>query len=338
MSRAAPNEVHRPGASPAGIWTALAIVYVVWSTTFVAIAVVNETLPPMLSTGVRFLVAGGLLLPIALWFGDREGDRLHARQWRGAAVVAALMMFGGNGGIVWAERTIPSGMAGLAIATVPLWIAAIDRVVLGRRQPAIVVVGLVVGFAGAVLLVGGNALEGEIDMGGLVLALAAAASWAAGSVYQRHAMLPARPFVAAGMEMLVAAAIFFAVGTLAGEIGDVDPDRFSRASLIALAYLVVLGSWVGFTSYLWLLRVARTSLVATYAYVTPVGAVLLGWLLLDESLTLSTLVAGGVIILAVALIVSAGGARREEPGEVEAVRQDVVVSVVRDEVRRRARR
>ncbi|MCI0632669.1 MAG: EamA family transporter [Actinobacteria bacterium] len=324
MSRAAPNEVRRPGASSAGIWTALGIVYVVWSTTFVAIAVVNETLPPLLATGVRFLIAGGLLLPIALRFGDREGDRPHARQWRGAAIVAALMMFGGNGGIVWAERTIPSGMAGLAIATVPLWIAAIDRVVLGRRQPVLVVVGLVVGFAGAVLLIGGNALEGEIDMGGLVLALAAAASWAAGSVYQRHAILPERPFVAAGMEMLVAAAIFFAVGTLAGELGDVDPDLFSRASLIALAYLVVIGSWVGFTSYLWLLRVARTSLVATYAYVTPVGAVLLGWLLLDESLTVSTLVAGGLIIVAVALIVSAGGARREEPGEVESERVEAI--------------
>ncbi len=323
MSRAAPNEVRRPGASPAGIWTALGIVYVVWSTTFVAIAVVNETLPPLLATGVRFLVAGGLLLPIALRFGDREGDRPVAKQWRAAAIVAALLMFGGNGGIVWAERTIPSGMAGLAIATVPLWIAAIDRVFLGRRQPVLVVVGLVVGFVGAALLVGGNALEGEIDMGGLVLALAAAASWATGSVYQRHAALPARPFVAAGMEMVVAAGIFFVVGTLAGEIGDVDPNRFSRASLIALAYLVVIGSWIGFTSYLWLLRVARTSLVATYAYVTPVGAVLLGWLLLDESLTLSTLVAGGLIIVAVALIVSAGGARRE-PDEADAERVEAI--------------
>ena len=311
----------RPGASPAGIWTALGIVYVVWSTTFVAIAVVNETLPPLLATCVRFVVAGGLLLPIALRFGDRVGDRPRSEHWRGAAIVAALMMFGGNGGIVWAERTIPSGMAGLAIATVPLWIAAIDRVFLGRRQPPLVVVGLVVGFVGAALLVGGNALEGEIDMGGLVLALAAAASWGAGSVYQRHAVLPRRPFVAAGMEMLVAAGIFLVVGMLAGEIGDIDPDVFSRASIVALAYLVVIGSWVGFTSYLWLLRVARTSLVATYAYVTPVGAVIVGALLLDESLTTSTLIAGGLIVVAVALIVSAGGVRRKDD-EIERERQE----------------
>jgi drug/metabolite transporter (DMT)-like permease len=312
MDRTPVSGSEQPGASTGAIWTALGLVYVIWSTTFVAIAVVNETLPPLLATGARFIIAGGLLLPIALRFGDRVGDRIRAEQWRGAAVVAALLMFGGNGGIVWAERTIPSGMAGLAIATVPLWIAAIDRVFLGRKQPTLAVVGLLVGFVGAALLVGGNALEGEIDMWGLVLALGAAASWAAGSVYQRHAALPRRPMVAAGMEMLIAAGIFVAVGTLAGEIGDVHLERFSRASLIAVAYLVVIGSWVAFTSYLWLLRVARTSLVATYAYVTPVGAVFLGWLLLDESLTLSSLIAGGLIILAVALIVSAGGVRRDD--------------------------
>ena len=301
-------------ASPAAIWTALGVVYVVWSTTFVAIRVVNETLPPMLATGVRFLVAGGVLLPIALRFGDRSGDRPHAAQWRGAAVVAVLLMVGGNGGIVWAERTIPSGMAGLAIATVPLWMAAIDRIVLGRRQPTPVFVGLVIGFAGAALLVGGNALDGEIDMGGLLVAFAAAASWAAGSIYQRHAVLPRRPFVAAGMEMLLGAAMFFLIGTLAGEPGKVDLELFSRASVFALAYLIAIGSWVGFTSYLWLLRVARTSLVATYAYVTPVGAVLLGWLLLDESLSIRTVVAGAIIVIAVAIIISTGGtARRDEP-------------------------
>jgi drug/metabolite transporter (DMT)-like permease len=266
----------------------------------------------MLATGLRFLVAGGVLLPIALRFGDRVGDRPRAVHWRSAAVVSALLMVGGNGGIVWAERTIPSGMAGLAIATVPLWMAAIDRVVLGLRQPRLVVMGLVIGFVGTILLVGGNALEGEVHMGGLAIALAAAASWATGSIYQRHAPLPRRPFVASGMEMLLAAGIFFVIGSVAGELGSADGDAVSRASVLALAYLVVVGSWIGFTSYLWLLRVARTSLVATYAYVTPVGAVLCGWLLLDESLTTSTLVAGALIVLAVVLIVSAGGIARTD--------------------------
>lgn len=302
----------RRGGSTAAIWTALSLVYLAWSTTFVGIRVANETIPPMLAGGLRFLVAGGLLLPIALSFGDRAGDRPKAAQWKGAAVVALFMMFGGNGGIVWAERTIPSGMAGLAIATVPLWMVAIDRVVLGHRQPRMVVIGLAVGFVGAALLVGGNALEGEIDMGGLILALGAAASWAVGSIYQRHAALPERPLVAAGMEMVVAALLFFLIGGLIGEFGDFHPSTVSRASWIAVGYLVVVGSWIGFTCYLWLLRNARTSLVATYAYVTPIGAVIVGSLILDESFTASTLVAGALIVVAVALIVSGGGSARAD--------------------------
>ena len=296
------------------IWLALGAVYVIWSTTFIAIKLVNETMPPLLATGVRFLVAGAVLLPIALAVGDRRGDRPGAAEWKGAAVVALLLMFGGNGGIVWAERTIPSGVAGLAIATVPLWIAAIDRLVLHRRQPPLVVAGLLLGFVGAALLVGGSVFAADtddaIDLGGLLVALAAAGSWGAGSIYQRHATLPRRPFVAAGMQMLIAAGIFWVAGALAGEVGDLDPSRFSRASLLGLAYLVVIGSWIGFTAYLWLLRVARTSLVATYAYVTPVGAVLLGWILLDERLTVTAIAAGALIVVAVGLIVSGGGAAR----------------------------
>ena len=315
MRMSAPVELPnvRRGASATAIWTALCLVYVAWSTTFVGISVANETIPPMLAGGLRFLVAGGLLLPIALSFGDRSGDRPKATHWRGAALVALFMMFGGNGGIVWAERTIPSGMAGLAIATVPLWMVAIDRVVLGHRQPRTVVIGLAVGFVGAALLVGGNALEGEIDMGGLILALGAAASWAIGSIYQRHAALPERPLVAAGMEMVVASLFFFLVGGLAGEFGDFHPWTVSRASWLAVAYLVVVGSWIGFTSYLWLLRNARTSLVATYAYVTPIGAVIVGSLILDESFTPATLIAGALIVVAVALIVSGGGSARADP-------------------------
>jgi drug/metabolite transporter (DMT)-like permease len=159
--------------------------------------------------------------------------------------------------------------------------------------------------------VGGNALEGEIDMGGLILALGAAACWAIGSIYQRHAALPERPLVAAGMEMMVAALFFFLVGGLAGEFGDFHLSTISRASWIAVAYLVVVGSWIGFTCYLWLLRNARTSLVATYAYVTPIGAVIVGSLILDESFTPATLVAGALIVVAVALIVSGGSARAD---------------------------
>lgn len=302
----------RPQVSSSSIWLALSAVYVIWSTTFVGIKVANETIPPMLAGGVRFLIAGGLLLPLALSRGDRTGDRPTGRQWKGAAVVGVLLMFGGNGGIVWAERTIDSHVAGLAIATVPLWIAAIDRLVLHRRQPPVVLAGLAIGFVGAAVLIGGGALGGDIDPAGLAVALAAAASWAAGSIYQRHAVLPRRPFVAAGMEMVVAAGCFGVAAAVAGEFGDLAIAEVSRASWLALAYLVVFGSWIGFTAYLWLLRVARTSLVATYAYVTPVGAVLVGWLLLGEQLDAVTIVAGALIVASVALIVSAGGAARSD--------------------------
>ena len=317
-------------ASTGAIWVALGAVYVIWSTTFIAIKLVNETMPPLLATGARFLVAGAVLLPIALAAGDRANDRPGPAEWKGAAVVALLLMFGGNGGIVWAERTIPSGVAGLAIATVPLWIAAIDRLFLHRRQPPLVVAGLLVGFVGAALLVGGSAFDGVIDLGGLVVALAAAASWAAGSIYQRHATLPRRPFVAAGMEMLVAAGIFWVVGVLTGELGNLDRSEFSRASLLGLAYLVVVGSWIGFTAYLWLLRVARTSLVATYAYVTPVGAVLLGWLVLDERLTATAIAAGALIVVSVVLIVVGGGSTRDQepPGDAKERHHDAEPEIV----------
>jgi drug/metabolite transporter (DMT)-like permease len=228
-------------------------------------------------------------------------------------------MFGGNGGIVWAERTIPTGVAGVVIATVPLWMVAIDRFLLGHRQPPIVDAGIVLGFLGAAVLVGGAIFGGDLDVGGVLVAVAAAASWAFGSIYQRHARLPRRPFVAAGMEMLIASGVFFLAGAASGELDSFSLDGVSRPSALAVAYLVVFGSWVGFTSYLWLLRVARTSLVATYAYVTPVGAVIFGRILLDEHPSSRTLLAAALIVLAVVLIVTGGGASRSggEQGRAE---------------------
>ena len=293
------------------VWTALGAVYVIWSTTFLGIKVTNETMPPMLAAAVRFIVAGALLYAVAIRFGYRVGDRPLHRHWREAAIVGGLLMVGGNGGIVLAERTIPSGWAGLAIGSVPLWIAAIDRFVLHRRQPRGVVVGLVVGFAGVALLVAGSA-GGGTSTSGMLLAIAAAMSWATGSVYQRHASLPARPFVAAGMEMLLAGGMFVVAGAVRGELGSIDPASFSRASILALAYLIVAGSWIGFTAYLWLLRNARTSLVSTYAYVTPVGAVIVGALAIGEPITPRMVIAGALILAAVAGIVSSN---RSETGQ-----------------------
>ena len=287
----------------------MGVVYVIWSTTYLAMRVVNETLPTLLATAIRFLVAGGVLYAIAIRRGDRDGDRPSRAQWRGAATVGVLLMVGGNAGVAWAERTIPSGLAALAIATVPLWMAVIDRLVYRRRQPPLVLAGLALGFVGAAILVGGS-IAGHVDATGMVVVVVAAVTWACGSLYQRRAPLPRRPFVAAGMQMLVAGVVLAVAAVVTGEPGRVDVSSFSRASVLALAYLVVFGSWLGFTSYLWLLRNTRTSLVSTYAYVTPVGAVLLGAIILHESITARTVLAGVLIVVAVAIIITAGGAAR----------------------------
>jgi drug/metabolite transporter (DMT)-like permease len=300
------------------IWAALSAVYVIWGTTYLAIRVVNETLPPLLAASVRFLIAGALMYAWTVRRGDREGDRPGGVQWKAAAIVGTLLVLGGNGGVVWAERTIPSGLAALLVALVPLWMALLDRVVFHRHLGTRTVVGLVAGFGGAALLVGGEA-AGNVDLVGMLFVVIASLCWSIGSLYSRKAPLPARPFVGVAMEMLVGGLALAVVGIAVGELGQIDTARFSRASLVGLLYLIVFGSWIGFSAYLWLLRVARTSLVSTYAYVNPVVAVLLGWLFLGEMVTARTLVAGGIIVVAVALIISAGGAAKDAEIEREAV-------------------
>ena len=307
----------RPGAATASrprvaaIWLALGAVYVIWGTTYLAIRVVNETLPPLLAAAVRFLVAGSLLYAWAVRRGDVEGDRPTPAHWRSAALVGLLLVFGGNGAVVWAERTIPSGLTALIIALVPLWMALLDRLFFGGHLRARTLVGLVLGFGGAALLLRLHA-AGGVDPLGMLVALGASLSWATGSLLSRGVALPRRPLVGVGMEMLAGGAALGLAGVLAGELGRIDVARFSLASLLGLAYLIVFGSWVGFTSYLWVLRVARTSLVSTYAYVNPVVAVFLGWLILDEPVGVRTILAGGIVVASVALIISAGGPHREE--------------------------
>jgi drug/metabolite transporter (DMT)-like permease len=308
-------------ARPALVWTALAAVYVIWGTTYLAIRVTNETLPPLIAAGFRFLVAGAVMYAIAIRRGDVASDRPGRAQWRAAAVVGCCLVVGGNGFVVLAERTIPSGIASLIIALEPLLIALIDGVLLRRGIRWITVFGLALGFAGAVLLIGGAAFDGGAPLSGLLVCAAATLSWTGGSLYSRTAPLPRRPLVGAGMEMLIGGAVLVVAGAIRGEIPLIRVEDFSTASLLAFGYLIAFGSWVGFTSYVWLLRNARTSLVSTYAYVNPVVAVFLGWLILDETVTVRTVVAGAIIVVAVAIIISTGGtARREEPVPVEAER------------------
>ena len=300
---------HDRPARTALVWAAWGVVCVVWGTTYFSIRIVNETLPPLLAAGVRFLIAGTLMYGVAIGRGDATGDRPGRRQWRAAAVVGGALLLGGNGLVVWSERTTPSGIVALIIALVPLWMASIDLIVLGHRPRPQVAAGLLLGFAGAAVLVSTSA-SGQVPLLGMLFAVGASLSWASGSLYARGANLPRRPFVGIGMEMLCGGAGLIVVGLLAGDIGRIDIERSSTASLVALGYLIVFGSLIAFASYVWLLRNARTSFVSTYAYVNPVVAVTLGWAFLDEPITLRTLVAGAVVLVAVAVIV---GSREERP-------------------------
>jgi drug/metabolite transporter (DMT)-like permease len=305
---------HDVGASPTLIWTALSAVYIIWGTTYLAIRVSNQTLPPLIAAGIRFFIAGAVLYAVTVRRGDVEGDRPTRTNWIAAGLVGAGLVAGGNGLVVLAEVTLPSGIISLIIALVPLWMALVDRVLLQRRVGWVTTFGLILGFGGAALLIGVAGLDAGVPLSGMLIGVLASLSWTSGSLYSRNAPLPKRPLVGAGMEMMVGGVILVIAGVLRGEISLIRFADFSAASLLALTYLITIGSWVGYTSYVWLLRNARTSLVSTYAYVNPIVAVFLGWLILDETVTLRTIAAGAVIVIAVAIIISTNRpADRDEP-------------------------
>lgn len=296
-------------SSRARIWAALAVVYVIWGSTYLGIDLAVRTMPPFLMASVRFLIAGGLLYAWAIRRGDRS-DRPTARHWLSAFLVGAPMLAIGNAAVGWAEQTLDTGTASLIIASVPLWMALLDRVFYAQRRARAAVVGLVVGFAGVGLLVapGGSAGTGG---GAAIVLVFGSLAWAVGSLYSRQAPLPRRPLVSAAMQMLAGGLVLAVVAGVSGEYGQVQPGSISLESWLGLAYLVVAGSLLAFTAYTWLLRVAPTSLVGTYAYVNPVVAVLLGTVILGEPFTWRTLVGGGIIVAAVALIVRAPKAASE---------------------------
>jgi drug/metabolite transporter (DMT)-like permease len=231
-------------------WGALATLYVVWGSTYLGIMLAIRTMPPFLMSSVRFLLAGAFLFALA------PRRRVGLRAWSAALLAGGALLTIGNGGITWAEKRVDSGTAALLVATMPLWLALFDRLVFGRRLSAAGWVGLVVGLGGVALLVspGGG---GTDLVGGLVCVLAAAA-WAAGSLYSRHAPLPSQPMTASGMEMLAGGALLAVAGLVGGEAGQVHLSRVSTESTLALAYLVVVGSIVAFSCFHWLLRNAPT--------------------------------------------------------------------------------
>jgi len=301
-----------PVAAPRALtlWVALVTVYLVWGSTYLAIRVVVETAPPLLAMGSRFLLAGVLL---GAFLAVRRGPaalRVRPRALGGAAVVGLLLLLGGNGGVAVAEQTVPSGLTALLVAATPLWLVCLRT--LARDRPArLSLLGTVVGFLGIAVLVRPGASLGEgVQSWGLLTVVGAAGCWALGSFLSSRLPMPEDAFVATTWEMLVGGAGLTLVGLLAGEADGFTLSQVSGAAWAWLVYLVLIGSIVAFSAYVWLLHHAPISLTATYAYVNPVVAVALGALVLAEPITAGVLVGGAIVVLGVALVVSAERPRR----------------------------
>ncbi|MGH8938629.1 MAG: EamA family transporter, partial [Actinomycetes bacterium] len=288
------------------LWLALVTVYVVWGSTYLAIRVIVETSPPLLSMGVRFVLAGLILgLVLALRHGPSV-LKVDGRALGSAALVGTLLLLCGNGGVAVAEQTVPSGQAALLVSAVPLWLVCMRRIA-GDVPRRMTVVGTALGFAGIAVLArpGGHDTGGEpVELWGVLLVLFATVCWAFGSFFTARLPMPGNAFVATTYEMLVAGALMLVVGSARGELdgfalGDVPGEAWAW-----LAYLVVFGSLVAFSSYVWLLHHAPISLVATYAYVNPVVAVALGALVLSEPVTLAIVGGGAIAVTGVMLVVS----------------------------------
>ena len=277
-------------------------IYTIWGSTYLAIRLAIETFPPFLMAAIRFLIAGGVLYA---WMRLKGAPPPTRANWKAATIVGGFLLLGGNGGVVKAEQVFPSGLTAVLITTVPIWMALVELLRKDRIVPTLhVVLGLVLGFGGVVLLVGPGNLVGSGGLNPLwagVLILASL-SWAIGSVYSRKASLPRTPLLGSGMEMLAGGALLLVASLVSLEWVDFQPSNVSVLSLVSFIYLIVFGSLIGFSSYVWLLTKTTTARVSTYAYVNPVVAVFLGYFLAGEQLTLRTLLASSVIIIAVVVI------------------------------------
>lgn len=300
---------------------AFAAIYIIWGSTYLGIRFVVETIPPFLAGGVRFLLAGSILFG---WSWFRDGERPTSIHWRNAAIVGALLLLAGNGGVSWAVQFIPSGVAALLVA-VP-WLVLIDwwrpR---GVRPTRGVLIGLVVGLIGVAVLIGPGAFQpaaatslgpdaGEDAGGGsgggfrlsaAIVLLFTSISWAIGSLFSRHAAMPRSSNMGTGMQMLCGGAMLAITGVVIGEPMEFNLGGISAKSLAAFVYLIVIGSLIGYSAYMWLLKVAPPARVATHAYVNPVVAVFLGWALAGEPLSVRTMIAAAIIVGAVAIVTTA---------------------------------
>jgi len=292
---------------------AFAAVWVIWGSTYLAIAIAIESIPPFFMTGLRFLMAGGVLY---LWARFRGSPRPSAIEWRWAALLGCLFFLVGNGTVAFVEQRVSSGLTALMIALVTAWTALLEWLRPGGRTPtAGAVLGIVLGFAGTALLVLPSGGVPAVPVLEGVLLIGSTLAWALASVMTRSARLPADTAMVAATEMLAGGAALLVLALVSGDLGRFDPGAVTRASVLALLYQVVLGSLLTFTCYSWLLRVSTPSKVSTAGYVNPMVAVFLGWIFHGETLTTRSLAASAVIIAGVAAIVTsrsrAGGETRD---------------------------
>jgi drug/metabolite transporter (DMT)-like permease len=292
LPRSSPPQVMR-------VWAALCAIYLIWGSTYLAIRLMVETVPPALGAGVRFLIAGGAMLA---FLATRGPIRVTRAQLLWCAVVGTLLAAGGNGLVTIAERDVPSGLAALLIASEPLWIVLL-RGLTRDRVAGRTLAGVALGFAGVGILLLPGGRPDDVPIGMALLIVVAAASWAFGSFLSPRVDLPRDPLTSTAWSLLIGGAVLVAGGLLAGEGGAVDVGAFSAKSLAALAYLIVVGSIVAFSCYAWLLANAPISQVSTYAYVNPVIAVMLGAVFLSESVAVATIAGMVLVVASVAVIV-----------------------------------
>lgn len=290
-------------------------VYLLWGSTYLAIRYAIDTLPPFVMAGTRFLSAGTILYLWARWKGASKPKGIH---WRSTLLIGAMLLLCGNGGVVWAEQVVPSGLTALLVAAVPLWMALLDWTWHGGGRPSgRLATGLFLGFLGVLVLVGPEQLAGgtPVNRIGALILMIASFSWAAGSLYSRQASLPSSSLLATAMEMLAGGILLLIAGGLTGQWSTIHWNAVSLRSALALGYLVVFGSLIGFSAYVWLLKVSTSARVSTYAYVNPVVAVFLGWAIGGEALNARTLLAASIIVAAVILITSHRVETEAEPKE-----------------------
>ncbi|QMU27608.1 EamA family transporter [Adhaeribacter radiodurans] len=293
------------------IYLAFAAIYLIWGSTFLGIRFTIETMPPLFMSGTRFLLAGLILYAFARL---QKIPTPSLKQAKTSAIIGFFLVLVGNGGVAWAEQAVPSSMAALLIATVPLWITLLGYLFFGKSKPGTkTILGLFLGLVGVLTLIGPDNLlgHGKMDVWSMLVIIISTVSWAFGSLYAARGKNVAAPVMSTAIQMITGGLLQLVFGIFLGEYNELNFAAFSSKSILAFAYLVVFGSLIGFSSYSWLIRVAPPSRVATYAYVNPLVAVLLGWLFANEAVTFQMLLAALFILPAVILILQANAQKEQ---------------------------